>query len=145
MSFGDPLDPLFIRIHGYEEVVFEFLNFYEPSVESRRMLPFYSYALQYVRDAQGSLQPFDTVPGNLFSYTDRHDAPSLMLRVRGVNGQVWGLSYEDVEEVIHALRVYVRLWAPHGSRPKSTHIRVFRNGNRLSTYGVFEVGSETTE
>lgn len=108
-------------------------------------MPFFSYALQALRNAQGSLQPFDTIPGNIFGYTDRHDTPSLRLSMRGVNGQVWSLSYEDVEEVINALRVYVRLWAPHGSRPKSTQIRVFRNGLTLSTYGVFEVGSETTD
>ena len=145
MSFGDPRDPLIIRIHEYEDVIFEFLNFFEPSVESRRMVPFYSYALQALRNAQGSLQPFDTIPGNIFGYTDRHDTPSLKLSLRGVNGQVWGLSYEDVEEVIGALRVYVRLWAPDGNRPKSTQIRVFRNGGRLSSYGTFEVGSETTD
>lgn len=145
VSFNNPQDPLIIRIHEYEGVLFEFLNFFEPSVESRRMMPFFSYALQALRNAQGSLQPFDTIPGNTFGYTDRHDTPSLRLSMRGVNGQVWSLSYEDVEEVINALRVYVRLWAPHGSRPKSTQIRVFRNGLTLSTYGVFEVGSETTD
>ena len=145
MSFGDPPDPLVVRIREYEDVLFEFLHFREPSVESRRMMPFYSYALQALRDAQGTQQPFDTVPGNMFGYTDRHDTPSLKLSLRGVNGNVWKLSYEDVEEVIHALRVYARQWAPHGSRPKSTDIRVFRNGLRLSTYGVFEVGSGTTD
>lgn len=145
MSFGDPLDPLVVRIREYEDVLFEFLHFREPSVESRRMMPFYSYALQALHDAQGTLQPFDTVPGNMFGYTDRHDTPSLKLSLRGVNGNVWSLSYEDVEEVIHALRVYARQWAPHGSRPKSTGIRVFRNGLRFSTYGEFEVGSGTTD
>ena len=109
------------------------------------MMPFYPYALEAVRHAQGTLQPFDTIAGNMFSYTDRHDTPSLTLSVRGVNSLGWSLTYEDVEEVINALRVYVRLWAPHGSRPKSTQIRVFRNGVRLSTYGMFEVGSETTD
>ena len=143
MSFGDPQDPLVIRIREYEAALFEFLNFREPSVESRRMMPFCQYALQALSNARGPQQPFDTIPGNMFGYTDRHETPSLTLRLRGVDGQVWGLSYEDVDEVIHALRVYVRLWAPHGNRPKSTQIRVFRNGIRLSTYGMFEVGLET--
>ncbi|KAL8786737.1 MAG: hypothetical protein Q9195_008071 [Heterodermia aff. obscurata] len=144
-SLGDPSDPLVIRIHEYEGVLFQFLNYDEPSVESRRMVPFYSYALQALQNAQGTLQPFDTIPGNRFGYTDRHHPPSLTLNLWGVNGHEWGLSYEDVEEVIHALRVYARQWAPHGSRPKSTEIRVFRNGPRVSSYGVFEVGLGTTD
>ena len=145
MNFGDPRDPLFLRIREYEGVVFEFSNFHGPSVENWRMMPFYSHAMRFLRDAQGSFQPFDNIPGNMFSYTDRHDSPSLTLAVRGLNGQMWGLAYEDVEEVINALSVYVRQWTSHGSKPKSTYIRVFRHDTRLRTYGIFEVGSEMTD
>ena len=56
-----------------------------------------------------------------------------------------GDCYEDVEEVINALQVYVWIWAQHGSRPKATQIRVFRDEKKLSTLNTFMVGATATE
>lgn len=137
---GDPVDPLIIRIHEYQPALFEFSNFRAPSLDPARIRSFIPKALEALRDAQGTLQPFDDIVGNFFSYTDRSSLPILNLTLRGMTGRFWGLCYEDVEEVINALEVYVRVWFQGGSRPKAARVRVFRDGRMLSTLGALEAG-----
>lgn len=81
----------------------------------------------------------------MFSYTDRSGAPALKLVLRGVNGYVWKLCYEDIEEVVNALRVFVGLWTRQAKWPEGAAIRVFRGIDRkLSLHGAFEVGEMAT-
>lgn len=114
-------------------------------MDSARLRSFIPKALAALRDAQGTLQPFDDIPGNLFSYTDRRSSPGLSLSLRGTEGRIWTLCYEDVEEIVKTLEVYVRLWVQAGSRPKGANIRVFRDGRLLSTVGALEAGVVTTD
>ena len=62
----------------------------------------------------------------------------MSLTLRGITGRFWTLCYEDVEEVINALEVYVRIWVQAGSSPKTARVRVFRAGRILSTVGALE-------
>jgi len=65
----------------------------------------------------------------------------LTLVLRGVNGYVWMLCYEDVEGVVDVLREVMGLWCQEGRRPEGAAICVFRGfGGKLSLRGAFERG-----
>ena len=142
VQLGAPVDPVVIQIHEYEPTLFKFHDFHDPSFNPTRMNTFYTNAIRALRDAQGTLQPFDFIPGNSYTYADHRGTPTLRIALRGAPAPniLWKLCYEDVEEVLNALIVYVRLWAQSGEKAKAAHIQVFRDGRKLSIYGVFDVG-----
>lgn len=54
----------------------------------------------------------------------------LKLVLRGVNGHVWMLCYEDLKEVVDALRVFMGLWGQEGRRQEGALVRVFWEGGQ---------------
>ena len=63
----------------------------------------------------------------------------------GVDTNRYRISYEDVEDVLVALRKYERLWTQERLKTKGSQIRVYHDWRTLEMHGQFEAGVVETK